>query len=61
MELTLTVSLAAAFYPPDTFVLPRRGRTRDKCSGFYDAAFHRQRFGLGQHLQKRRNPGTSSG
>ena len=50
MELALTVGLAAAFYPPDTFVLGDGVERVDKCSGFYDAAFHRQRSGLGQHL-----------
>lgn len=56
MELALTVGLAAAFYPPDTFVFGDGVERVDKCSGFYDAAFHRQRSGLGQHLTEEEEP-----
>lgn len=56
MELALTVGLAAAFYPPATFVLGDRVVRMDKCSGFSDAAFHRQRSGLGQHLPGEEEP-----
>ena len=37
MELALTVVLAAAFYPPDTFVLGDGVEHVDKYSGFSDA------------------------
>ena len=56
MELALTVVLAAAFYPPDTFVLGDGVEQVDKYSGFSDATFHRQRSGLGQHLTGEEEP-----
>lgn len=56
MELALTVGLATAYYAPDTFVLGDRVVRVDKCSGFSDAAFHRQRSGLGQHLPGEEEP-----
>ena len=46
MELAFTVGLAAAPYPPDTFILGDRVEHVGSCSGFSNTALHRQRSGL---------------
>ena len=53
--------LAAAFYPPDTFVLGDGVEWWTSAQGFLMQPFTGRDLGLDNILQEKRNPGTSSG
>lgn len=57
MELALTVVLAAAFYPPDTFVLGDGVEWWTSAQGFLMQPFTGRDLGLDNILQEKRNPG----